>query len=144
MKTLVRKQSDGACLIRGMEYIDPERSVAACSANNDGKIIRFVYDDGHHSLFDKVPEGFHPIGDSMQMWKFSGDGLKRLCNGYTDYYFTWKESKQPSHENGLKYINMVCSEFPMDPVVVKGSHCINLNTEVDVELAKRVDWLNRS
>lgn len=142
MAELTGCAAGNAALIRGKKYIIPEKSVAACTGSGGG-IEQFVYDDMHRSLFEYMPPGMQAAGESMQAWKFSGNALEYLRNYYRDYYAMACQAKIPLKENGLEGINRTCREYPMEPVQVEGSRCINLNTVADVEKAQAAAWLNR-
>jgi len=137
---VVNSEIYAASLIRSVYYIDYSRSVIA--VGNDGKIMRYEYDIAHTGLPPILNNNEQIIGESMQLWSFSGSTLTKLKKLLRDYKYSADESNDAFMHSGVYSINQLSmdiepinSDYPDD--------WINLNTIDDLKRAGKVNWLLR-
>ena len=140
IKQIVECNEESAVLLRSPEYINPKRSVIAIGTC--GKITRYAYDQSHEGNLFALGEGEEIIGESMQLWSFSGGALKELHALLLGYKKTADSSKTPKTESGIFSINKL--QFPAMPVMSnKPNDWININTQHDLEKAKVLEWMQK-
>jgi len=136
---LLSADSDNAILIRRYG-IDPKRSVVALGDNN--MVSSFAYDEEHVDVFKFIPDRSMVIGESLQIWKFSGAGAKLLSKNYIS--FREGLGEEPDMCCGLLSINRTVASYPLLPVEAPFPEWINLNTPDDIERGRSARWLKRS
>lgn len=142
IRTFQGNTNENAVLIREKKYIDNKRSVIACG--DESEVVRsFAYDEEHMDVMDLIPSNLHPLGESMQLWKISGQSLNYFNGCMSEYFGKANHSSEPMKENGLENINRVCMKYGMHPVIVEGSNCVNLNSQTDIGLAKNAQWIRK-
>lgn len=138
IKKLVSSDADAASLIRDVSYADYARSVLAIGLK--GKIFRYAYNMDHTSLPPILAEGERVIGESMQLWSFSGSPwrqLKELLRGYRERA---DQSSTAFTHSGVYSINQLSVEIK--PIYSDNpDQWINLNTQQDLMKAGEVKWL---
>lgn len=138
IENLIQKEYNAASLVRDVSYIDYSRSVMAIG---DGKYInRYVYNQEHTPAYPSLFMGERIIGDSMQLWLFSGNVLKKFMGLVIEYGF-WVENDKIAHtDSGIYSINMLGCEI--SPIKAELPDAwINLNTKTDLERARGMEWL---
>lgn len=136
----VETEADAAGLIRQSSYIDFSRSVIAIGIN--GKITRYAYDMQHKGTYPKLKNGESVMGESMQLWSFSGCVLDKLRFQLERYYETVEAGSESRTESGVYSINkLVCGIMPVQATLPE---CwINLNTPNDFMKAGKIQWLKK-
>ena len=138
IKNLVTSSGDAASLVRSAAYIDYKRSVIAIGKEN--MISRFEYDTGHKGAPPILSDSEEIIGESMQLWMFSGSVFQKLKELLISYNHMANQSETPMRDSGLYSINRLGVDI--SPVFSdKPDEWINLNTKHDVKKAKEVLWL---
>ncbi|MCL1864044.1 MAG: NTP transferase domain-containing protein [Defluviitaleaceae bacterium] len=139
-KQLAEVKQNAASLIRSPEYINPKRSVVAAGKN---KIIeKYLYDQSHTGILPALDDEESILGESMQLWYFSGEPLKKLIRNLNEYKNLANNSEMPMTESGVYTINNI--EFPITPVMSKHpDDWLNLNTKKDMESASELRWLQK-
>jgi len=137
---LISAETEAASLIRSASYIDYSRSVIA--VGNNEKITRYAYDTAHSGLVPQLSDSEIIIGESMQLWSFSGDSLKRLKELLSEYNRSAQQSETAFTHSGVYSINQLSAEI--EPVFSDyPENWINLNTKQDLIKAEKVKWLVR-
>lgn len=137
---LANTDADAASLVRPEKYVDPSRSVIA--VGREGKILRYKYDAQHRGVMPKLSEGESVIGDSMQLWLFSGAMLVRLRELLGEYRREADSGGEPMLHSGVYSINMLGEKI--EPVFSdEPDGWINLNTQADLRKAGNTSWLIR-
>ena len=140
IEQLVSCNEESAVLVRSPEYIDPKRSVVAIGTSH--KVTRYAYDQNHIGNFPVLTERERIIGESMQLWSFSGEVLNELCDLLKEYKETAEKSKVPKSESGVYSINKL--QTPAMPVMSNlPKEWININTKHDLEKAKVLKWIQK-
>lgn len=137
-KTFIGSPYENAVAVRDLE-INPQRSVVAVGKKNI--VEEFVYDREHIDVFRFINDRTMVIGESMQLWKFSGESVRELVRFLDRFCST--VSEEPDLRNGLFSINLAIKNYPMHPVFINGEKWINLNTAEDVEKGRRELWVRR-
>lgn len=138
VKKIINSNADGVSLLRDVSYIDYSRSVLAIGFN--GKITRFGYNMEHLSVPPALEEGERVIGESMQLWSFSGNQWKRLKELLMEYKVTADQSSAAFTHSGVHSINELSAEI--EPVYSDHPDLwINLNTQQDLMKAREAKWL---
>ncbi len=137
---LAETDAEAASLVRAEKYVDPSRSVIAVGSG--GKILRYEYDVCHKGVMPELPEGESVIGDSMQLWMFSGQTLGRLRELLGEYRREADSAERPMLHSGIYSINMLGERI--EPVFSdEPDGWINLNTQEDLRKAGDTPWLIR-
>lgn len=138
-KEVIENVNDNVVLLRDSEMINTLKSVVA--VGKDNLVNRFVYDREHRDVYKLIKSNENIIGESMQLWKFCGEGCKELVKCLIKY----KENitQQSDLSNGLISINLVIKKYSMSPVFVKGNKWININTIEDVEKGRDAEWVRK-
>lgn len=134
----IETAAGSAVLIR-RSGIDPERSVVALGDN--GRVSSFAYDGGHVDVYRFVPDRSKIVGESLQLWKFAGEGAGLLAKNLLS--FRGGLGPEPDGRNGLYSINATAKAFPLAAVEAPRAEWINLNVPDDVETGRRAKWLKR-
>jgi CTP:molybdopterin cytidylyltransferase MocA len=138
INNLINSSSEAASLVRSASYIDYKRSVIAIGTEN--MINRYEYDTGHKGVPPILSDCEKIIGESMQLWMFSGAVLQELTELLINYNHMANQSETPMRDSGLYSINRLGMDI--SPVFSdKPDEWINLNTKKDVKKAKEVLWL---
>lgn len=138
---IAEEEGEAASLVRSPEYVDPKRSVIAMGI--EGKINRYEYDTTHSGRLTWVENGEEIIGESMQMWIFAGNTLRRLKEELEQYALRVKKAKEPMLHSGVYSINKL--GVKIKPVFSEQPDAwINLNTPEDLRRAENTKWLIRS
>jgi choline kinase len=137
---IAQHPSDNAVLIR-RDTINPTRSVVVLG--REDRVSRFVYDGSHQDVYRLIPDRSEILGESLQIWKFSGVGLAALVTAFRDFQTALSPSV-PDTRNGLFSINRAVAAAPMHVVPTDTDQWINLNTVDDLHKARRAPWLKRS
>jgi choline kinase len=135
-RTLLEHPSPTAVLMRRVE-IDPRRSVVVLG--RDERVSAFVYDQSHQDVLALVPDQSAILGESLQVWKFGGDGLTQLLAAFRA--FQANLGATPDLRNGLYSINQALPRAAMAAVAADDAEWINLNTVEDLERARSASWL---
>lgn len=134
-------EADAASLVRAPEYVDPTRSVVAMGT--EGQINRYAYDTTHKGRLPLAESGEEIIGESMQMWTFAGDTLRRLKEALEEYALSAQKAETPMLHSGVYSINQLGAKIK--PVFSEQpDQWINLNTQEDLKRAENAKWLTRS
>jgi CTP:molybdopterin cytidylyltransferase MocA len=137
---LARSTANAASLIRDASFIDYARSVVAIGSN--GKISRYEYDAAHSGEPPKLSGDDSIIGESMQLWSFSGELLRRLKELLWQYGNEARKSATAFTHSGIYTINQLATEI--EPIVSDYPDAwINLNTQQDVITGRGAKWLTR-
>lgn len=138
IQQLLCQKGMAASLIRSGLYVDYTRSVVA--VGTQGAILRYEYDTTHTGRSLSMLEGEEILGDSMQLWSFSGEPLQRLKEQLREYKREADKGEAPFVHSGVYSINRIGlriepihSDYPED--------WINLNTQEDLRKAGNVKWL---
>lgn len=153
IKRIVEDKSESGALFRHPDFIIDTKSVVGVRdvKNPDNPDVHnYVYDSTHKSVLDFIYDKSTIIGDSMQVWKFSGKSLGMLVNYLSAYRKEADMIKltegRPYTHNGLHNINKTIKRNPFKAIMVPKSDSekwFNLNTKEDIEKAKTLKWLNR-
>jgi hypothetical protein len=138
IKKLADIDSEAASLVRNVSYVDYFKSVVAIGTG--GEISNYFYDTLHSGLPPEMPDGEEIIGESMQLWSFSGGVLAKLKQLLREYGDSADMSQTAFTHSGVYSINQlnapiqaVFSDYPND--------WINLNTQNDLKKAEETKWL---
>jgi len=135
---LIELGNGTSSLLRDSSYINYKRSVIAIGSG--AGISRYEYDTAHSGLLPSLSDNEVIIGESMQLWSFSGDALKRLRKILMEYKCAADQSETAVKHSGVHSINQL--DARIRPVF---SDCpddwINLNTKQDLLKAERAQWL---
>ena len=139
----IRKLTDcneeSAVLVRSPEYINPKRSVTAIGIG--GKITRYAYDQNHTGQLPELSADETIIGESMQLWSFSGAALRELSALLAEFKKTADKSKTAKTESGVYSINMM--KTPAAAIMSNlPDSWLNINTGEDLEKAKGLTWIH--
>ena len=105
-----------------------------------GKILRYEYDATHRGSLPVCSDRESVIGESMQLWSFSGQPLKQLIKQLREYKGEADRSEIPFVHSGVYSINRL--KIQIEPVVSEHpDDWINLNTQQDLRKAGNVKWL---
>lgn len=127
-----------ASLLRDMSYIDYSKSVVAIGCS--GKILRYGYDSTHAGIRPTLEESERIMGESMQLWTFSGAPLQKLRELFRAYKEKADSSEEAFLHSGVHSINML--EAEIEPVYSNWpEEWINLNTINDLRKAEMLPWL---
>lgn len=145
---IIHSCEENAALIRDTNFIDRTRSVVAIDDSDEAiesgnSITSLVYEPDHTDVYKLVPKSSCIRGESIQLWKFSGDQLKCLTSMLMAYNSEIRLSKVPVNHSGLLTINKVIAKNPLAGIMVDGHEWLNLNTIDDVKRAKSLSWLNK-
>lgn len=148
IKRIVEDNSPSAALFRDKRHIIDTKSVVGVSDSDTSYVDKYVYDSTHESVLRFIYDKDTIVGDSMQVWKFSGDSLKKLVSTLECYKRDADTSKvsedRPYKHNGLYSINKVIKDQPIKAVVLpEADRWHNLNTKEDINTARKFNWLNR-
>ena len=137
IQQVVGSFAESAALVRSPNYVDHRRSVIAIGI--DGKITRYAYDQNHAGKLPELSANESIIGESMQLWSFSGTHLKELRALLLEYKKTADSSMSPRTESGVYSINMLKTHAT--PIMsTLPNEWININTQNDLEKAKVLKW----
>ena len=140
VREIVTFRGDAAALVRQGEYVDYSKSVMAIGYHTNAGITRFAYNTDHSNAPPEMAEGEAIIGESMQLWSFSGSPLQELRSLLREYKHMADLSSTPMMESGVYSINMLTS--PITPVRArKPDGWINMNTPEDLRKAGSAEWL---
>ncbi len=143
IEKIVDRTAGSAVLLRGASQIVKSKSVVAVG-DDLSYVNGFVYDPSHQDVMRLVPGGKKVIGESLQLWRFSGEDKKELAERLELYKRKADSSARACTGSGLVTINQVIEgKQVMVPVFVEGSDWLNINTADDVEIAKQLPWLRR-
>lgn len=138
IEQMVHTNSEAAVLVRPKRYVDPARSVT--TVGRDNIILQYVYDTSHRGVFPELKRGENVIGESMQLWLFSGKALRRLRRLLKEYRMEADVTNTPMLHSGVHSINML--EEKTKPVFSEEpERWINLNTPDDLRKAGNASWL---
>ncbi|MFR8069333.1 MAG: DUF6564 domain-containing protein [Clostridium sp.] len=128
-----------ASLVREKSYADPKRSVIAVGCKN--KIVRYEYDALHHGDI-RIDGSEEILGESMQLWSFSGSILEKLKDELYTYKTAADKSPKPMLHSGVYSINRINPQ--LEPVFSKWpDQWINLNTQEDLRKAGSAEWIRK-
>ena len=143
MQKIINSDYHTSSLIRDTSYIDYTRSVTAVGENK--KIMRYEYDTAHTGLPPDLKQNESIIGESMQLWSFSGNTLQHLLKLLQIYKDTALKSNTACLHSGVYSINQLGAQdndLNIEPIESDvPDDWINLNTVDDLEKAKTVQWL---
>jgi choline kinase len=141
---LVSNNDESSVILRPVNNIT-NRSVVAVSRKRmvDNKVTGFIYDQEHKDVLSKIPDGCKAIGESMQIWKFTGNLTKALLDYLRYYKCLSSYATHKMEESGVYSINKIISDNPMSPVMVKGDNWINLNTPEDYNNLEGTEWIRK-
>lgn len=138
IRQLAGADAPAASLLRDMSYIDYSKSVVAIGRG--GKILRYGYDGAHIGIQPTLEEYEQIMGESMQLWAFSGAPLQKLRELLRAYKEKADGSEAPFLHSGVYSINMLGTEI--EPVYSDWPEkWINLNTRNDLRKAEMLPWL---
>lgn len=133
-------EADAVSLVRPDSYLDFSRSVIAIGRS--GKITRYAYNMHHTNSCPQLADGENVMGESMQIWSFSGNVLNRLLSLLHQYSALADADVLPMTESGVYSINQLACEIT--PIQAALPECwFNLNTPNDFMKAGSVQWLKR-
>lgn len=138
---LARAQDENAVLLRPSSFIIPSRSVIAIGRK--GKVRRFAYDPEHENAFTvaALAPDEEVLGESMQLWTFSGGALADLTELLCRYAVAAERGGKPVLDSGVYSINKTGAS--LSPVFATApEEWINLNTEQDRQKAEMCAWLS--
>ncbi len=128
-----------ASLVREKSYVDSKRSVIAVGCKK--KIVRYEYDTLHHGDI-QIDSNEEILGESMQLWSFSGSILEKLKKELCTYKIAADKSSEPMLHSGVYSINRINPE--LEPVFSKWpDQWINLNTQEDLRKAGLAEWIRK-
>ena len=131
VQKLCQQNAIAASLVREKSYIDKKRSVVAVGCKN--KILRYEYDPLHQGYI-YIGKDEEVLGESMQLWSFSGKPLEALKEELRAYKNMADQSREPMLHSGVYSINKIKVEI--EPVCSpKPEDWINLNTQQDLRKA---------
>lgn len=140
IRQLCSESSAAASLVRGIRYADSKKSVVAIGRGQ--RIFRYEYDPSHEGRLDGCQDGETLIGESMQLWSFSGAPLEALKRALMAYKHAADGSMEPMLHSGVYSINQfregivpVFSDRPED--------WINLNTQQELRKAGVTEWVRK-
>lgn len=137
-----KSQYQSSVLIRSSDNIAETRSVVAVDNQGTGLVSRFVYDPDHTSTSRLINKDESVIGESLQLWRFSGESLSALKLYTQEYMDDIITSLEPRLESGIYSINKVIKEIEsMYPVKVEGTDWLNLNTIEDINIGRLLEWV---
>lgn len=139
VQELFLKKASAASLLREKLYVDRRRSVVAVGRKN--KILRYEY-DSLHSGDIYVGKDEDILGESMQLWSFSGNPLEALKEELRVYKSMADQGREPMLHSGVYSINQIKAEI--EPVYSpKPDDWINLNTQQDLRKAELTEWIRK-
>ncbi len=138
---MIHTDSGAAVLVRPKRYVDPTRSVI--TVGRDNVILRYVYDTTHRGVFPKLEQDETVVGESMQLWLFAGNALRRLRSLLEEYRLEADKSDTPMLHSGVYSINML-GEKTKPVFAEEPERWINLNTQEDLRKAGKASWLIKS
>lgn len=140
IQQLVSQKADAASLVREKAYVDRKRSVIAVGCK--GKILRYEYDPSHTGQVSICKGGEDILGESMQLWSFSGRPLEVLKKLMMDYKSRADKGNEPMLHSGIYSINQI--EMEIEPVLSRRPEdWINLNTQDDLRKAGMAEWIGK-
>lgn len=139
LSKVVESPLEASVLLRDKTFVDEKRSVVALGT--DHKVKKFVYDMSHAGKLNYNSEEDQVIGESMQVWSFRGDSLKRLLATLKEYYEWTPEADSEKMHSGVHSINK--AQLTMEPIWAKyPEEWINMNTQEDYRKAGQTEWIN--
>jgi len=140
IEQLLHMNVPAASLLRDRSYIDYSRSVIA--VGDEQGISAYQYDSTHTGIQPSWLGEQEILGESMQLWSFSGQALEQLKNFLNVYKTEAESGKSPFSHSGVHTINAL--GIPIQPVFAKyPEEWINLNTQEDLRRAERAKWLTK-
>jgi hypothetical protein len=107
---------------------------------SNAKITRYAYDAAHSRLPPVLHGEEQIIGESMQLWSFSGGVAERLKELLLAYGNSARRSKTAFTHSGVYSINQLRTEI--EPIVSdRPNDWLNLNTRQDLTEGEKIKWL---
>jgi choline kinase len=142
IEAIVKNKSDNAVIVRDKTFIDKTRSVVAIGDKED-KIKKFVYDGKHDNIYKCIEANDIIIGESMQLWKVSGEAKRVFYKMLKHYREETLALDKKDESSNLICINKLIKDYYMVPINIAGDKWLNLNTMNDIELGRSTQWLIR-
>ena len=139
VQQLFLHKAQAASLVREKAYVDDKRSVIAIGHKH--KILRYEYDTLHNGEIH-IGQNEEILGESMQLWSFSGKPLEMLKEELGAYKDMADQAEEPMLHSGVYSINQIKTE--LEPVFSRRpEEWINLNTQQDLRKAGLTEWIRK-